>query len=253
MDVQLQAAFEEFKRSKTALQNIHEDTVKCFAEIERALGSHKLGQELAQEMVTEMNLNRGTGIEESMILVEIDGQTTKTIPTLTPLSQVLYTTEEREEVSALFSQSPALIVVGQTNSGKSSIINEILKSRIVTTSDQPCTSRIVKLTYSNENYVRLVSQEGKELERFSPEDKKIPREIIELRECDRENPERVTAIIEAGFDIPFLKSGVYVIDSPGRDENKVLDDLVREQIKNILAFIVYVIDGKNLFTNLVRK
>ncbi|KXJ21152.1 dual serine/threonine and tyrosine protein kinase [Exaiptasia diaphana] len=251
MDLQLRASFDEFRRNKNAMEQIHKDTLVCFQNIEKALGSHKLGKELAHEIVTEMTMAKQGSVDASMILVELEGTDATTLTS--SLSDILYTKEEQEEVSALFAQSPALIVVGQTNSGKSSIINEILRSRIVSTSDQPCTSRIVKLTYSKEDYVRLVDRRGKTIEEFKPNDKKIPREMIELREGDRASENRVTAKIEAGFDIPFLKSGVDIIDSPGRDENEALDELVRVQLKNILPFIVYVIDGHNLFTALDKS
>lgn len=256
MDLQLRASFDEFRRNKNAMEQIHKDTLACFQSIEKALGKHKHGKELAHELVTEMTMAKQGSIDDSMILVELDGTvTTTTTATLTTsLSEILYTKEEQEEVSALFAQSPALIVVGQTNSGKSSIINEILQSRIVSTSDQPCTSRIVKLIYSKENYVHLVrNSDNTVIEEFKADDKKIPRDMIELREGDREDTDRVNATIVAGFDIPFLESGVDIVDSPGRDENKILDDLVREQLKNILPFIVYVIDGHNLFTALVSN
>ena len=80
---------------------------------------------------------------------------------------------------------------------------------------------------------------------------KIPRKKIELSRKDREDSTKVEAIIETGLDIEFLKSGVTVIDSPGRNENEALDNLVKEQLKNPLAFVIYVVDGRNLFTKQV--
>ena len=49
----------------------------------------------------------------------------------------------------------------------------------------------------------------------------------------------------------FLQSGVSVIDSPGRNENEALDSLVKRQLKNPLVFVIYVVDGHNLFTKQV--
>lgn len=231
MDAQLQSSFDDFRRNKTALQQIHTDAVKCFERIEEALSRQKHGQQLANEIAIEINQQER---EKTNGIANFSNTTTTS-----SLSKILYTQQEQEEVSQLFAQNPALIVVGQTNSGKSSIINEILQSKIVATSDQPCTSRIVKLTYSENKYVRLVRSDGTVIETYKVEDNKIPRDLIELKEGDRENTDRVTAIVEAGFDLPFLKAGVDIIDSPGRDENKVLDELVKEQLKNILPFIVY--------------
>ena len=82
---------------------------------------------------------------------------------------------------------------------------------------------------------------------------KIPRKKIELSRKDREDSTKVEAIIETGLDIEFLQSGVTVIDSPGRNENEALDNLVKEQLKNPLAFVIYVVDGRNLFTKQVEN
>ena len=74
---------------------------------------------------------------------------------------------------------------------------------------------------------------------------RIPRKKIELNQKDREDARKVEATIETGLNIDFLKSGVSVIDSPGRNENEALDNLVKEKLENPLAFVIYVVDGHN--------
>ena len=44
--------------------------------------------------------------------------------------------------------------------------------------------------------------------------------------------------------LPFLKSGIELIDSPGRNENDALDDVVDTFFeKGTTPLIVYIIDG----------
>lgn len=81
---------------------------------------------------------------------------------------------------------------------------------------------------------------------------RIPRKKIELKQKDRQDVRKVEATVETGLNIEFLKSGVSVIDSPGRNENEALDNLVKEKLGNPLAFVIYVVDGHNLFTKQVR-
>ena len=81
---------------------------------------------------------------------------------------------------------------------------------------------------------------------------RIPRKKIELKPKDRGDPSKVGAIVETGLNIEILKCGVSIIDSPGRNENKVLDNLVIKQLENPLAFIIYMVDGHNLFTKQAR-
>ena len=82
---------------------------------------------------------------------------------------------------------------------------------------------------------------------------RIPRRQIELNQRDRENASMVEATVETGLNLEFLKSGVSVIDSPGRNENEALDNLVKHKLENPLAFVIYVVDGHNLFTKQVRN
>ena len=81
--------------------------------------------------------------------------------------------------------------------------------------------------------------------------KRIPRRKIELNQKDREDATKVEATVETGLNLDFLKSGVSVIDSPGRNENEALDNLVKDKLENPLAFVIYVVDGHNLFTKQV--
>lgn len=68
----------------------------------------------------------------------------------------LITDTERERLQSYSAKKSTLLVVGQTNSGKSSFVNELLGGSFMPTSEVPCTSRIVRLKYSQENYVQVM-------------------------------------------------------------------------------------------------
>ncbi|EDO49816.1 predicted protein, partial [Nematostella vectensis] len=246
----LEEVFKEFRRNRSSLQQIHEDTLKCFQSIEKSLADKK-HEELVQEMTTTLASQQqvdGSDINLENIQLVTGGESIAT-----NLSESLYTEAERSKVSKFLTQTPALIVTGQTNCGKSSIINEFLGARVVPTKAQPCTARIVRMTYSETPYVRLVKRDGTELERRELKSNKIPREFIELNIDDRDDEKRVNATVEAGLCVDFLKAGIDVIDSPGTSENDVLDELVRNQMKSILPFVIYVVDGHNLLSSSPAK
>ena len=67
----------------------------------------------------------------------------------------LITDAERQRLSSYSAKKSTLLVVGQTNSGKSSFVNELLGGSFMPTSEVPCTSRIVRLKYSAENYYQV--------------------------------------------------------------------------------------------------
>ena len=69
----------------------------------------------------------------------------------------LITDTERQRLLSFSEKKATLLVVGQTNSGKSSFVNELLGGSFMPTSELPCTSRIVRLKFSEENYYQVSS------------------------------------------------------------------------------------------------
>lgn len=69
----------------------------------------------------------------------------------------LMTDMEKERLQSYSAKKSTLLVVGQTNSGKSSFVNELLGGSFMPTSEVPCTSRIVRLKYSQQNYVQVIN------------------------------------------------------------------------------------------------
>ena len=246
----LKDVFDDFRKSKATLEKIHSDTVQYFTEIAR-----KLSDPRDAAIATELGYagSPSTSPDEMKVMVETAAIADIDLEFDMNLAELLYTPQEKREVTSLFSQEPELIFVGQTNCGKSSIINELLGCKALPTSDQPSTARIVRLSYAEEPFCHLVSTHGSTLEEITLKGKnKIPRRKIELNQKDRGDARKVEATVETGLNIDFLKSGVTIIDSPGRNENKALDDLVKKKLENPLAFVIYVVDGHNLFTKQVR-
>ena len=246
----LKDVFDDFRRSKATLEKIHSDTVQYFTEIARKLSNSRdaaLAEELGYAGSPPTSPNEVRVMTQTAAITDIG------LEFNTNLAELLYTPQEKKEVTSLFSQEPALIFVGQTNCGKSSIINELLGCKALPTSDQPSTARIVRVSYAEEPFCRLVDKDGRTLEEITLKGKnKIPRRRIELNQKDRGDASKVEAAVETGLNIDFLQSGVTIIDSPGWNENEALDNLVKEKLENPLAFVIYVVDGHNLFTKQVR-
>ena len=250
----LKQVFQDFKRSKERLRSIHEETIECFKEIARKLSANANDAPIAAEL-TQTTLRSPSSSTADLPLEDIE-LSLDDVQITVNLAEELYTPKEREQVCSLFSQDPALIFVGQTNCGKSSIINELLggnQKLKLPTSDEPSTARIVRVRYGEKPGLKIQTKDGKILKECDlTGKKKIPRKEIELRQKQRQSAEFVqsTAIVELNNE--FLKSGIDIIDSPGWNENEALDNLVKEQLENSLPLIIYVIDGHNLFTIQVR-
>ncbi|PAA86328.1 hypothetical protein BOX15_Mlig016260g1, partial [Macrostomum lignano] len=152
-------------------------------------------------------------------------------------------------------ERPCIVVVGQSNSGKSTFINELLGRKFVDQSSTPCTARVTRITYADRVTVRLLDKHGKQLgQTVQPEDGKIDENLIWLKDDSREDANLLSASVELGVPSEFLrKCGLDIVDSPGLNENDALDTLTMRAIDSFLPIILYVIDGRYGITLAAEK
>lgn len=171
----LKDVFEDFKKSKATLQKIHHDTMEYFNQLVEKLSGprdEELKVELTQATSPPNSPGAGSGDAEATALINDTHYCSPPTVALgdiqcdfdNALAELLYTTKERKEVESFFTEEPALIFVGQTNCGKSSIINELLGCKSLPTSEQPSTARIVRVHYAKEPFCRLTTKDGAILE-----------------------------------------------------------------------------------------
>jgi ribosome biogenesis GTPase A len=154
--------------------------------------------------------------------------------------------KEKEQIERILKNKAAIIVTGRTNSGKSSILNTIFRTQILPVSEHPCTARIVRLKYSTRQYQRLLSRHGTEVEIADVHTIKDIRtsEFIKMGDDARMNKELAAMVVEVGLDHELLQSGIEVLDSPGKSENPILDEVVNDLlVSGQIPLVVYVIDG----------
>ncbi|XP_013414054.1 dual serine/threonine and tyrosine protein kinase [Lingula anatina] len=157
--------------------------------------------------------------------------------------------DTQERVQRVITTQPAIIVIGQSNCGKSSLINEILRGSILPTAEVPCTSKIVRLKHSREPYFQELDKDGNCIEGKPKETLtkklKVPRSVVAVPGAERNDKSKVEGVVEVGFDHPLLEKGISIVDAPGFSENATLDSLVTQCVEGILGVIIYVIDGQH--------
>ncbi|XP_077983941.1 dual serine/threonine and tyrosine protein kinase-like [Glandiceps talaboti] len=163
----------------------------------------------------------------------------------------LITEDEENEICKTFEQKISICVFGERNCGKSSLLNEMLGITAVPVSDTPCTCRVIRIKYSKNPYLCLRDENGTEIpgsrKQLEGAVKKEVKQVAALNNDDeRMNKSIVSVTVEIGLDHPSLEHGVELIDSPGRNENKTLDEIVDKLVQESKkAILIYVIDGKN--------
>lgn len=78
-------------------------------------------------------------------------------------SNIFMSDAEKKEIRDVVSGVPTLYFVGQVNSGKSSVINELLGKTICPAAQTPSLGRPIKLQYNSINFVRLLNKSNKEV------------------------------------------------------------------------------------------
>ncbi|XP_074648888.1 dual serine/threonine and tyrosine protein kinase-like [Tubulanus polymorphus] len=167
------------------------------------------------------------------------------------LSNYLLLEGEEKKVEQL-KHNPSLIFVGQTKAGKSSLINELLGKSLVTSDQRPCTARLVRLTYGDVAFPKITILNPDSSVHTPAEQIKtshVPTEFVNLPFEERDNETTVQTSVQVEVKHQLLEAGVDIIDSPGRNENKTLDNLVTQQMDSILPLVMYVIDGRNCLTS----
>ena len=201
------------------------------AKLEKAVEEFKVYSERASSLFNET----------TQCLEEMKAQDKLSEDAITALSSSL----NMEEIKQALNRRPSVVFIGNRNCGKSAILNELLGGSFLPVHENPCTSRIVRISNSmSENTVRVVDKAGEEVQPLATFTRRVPKEYVVVCDEGREQSEQLKCTVEITLNHPFLKSGIELIDSPGKNENDALDDVVETFFeKGTTPLVVYVIDG----------
>ena len=157
----------------------------------------------------------------------------------------IYTSTTAEEIKRALNKRPTVVFIGNRNCGKSAVLNEILGGSYLPVHETPCTSRIVKISYTpGKNTVRVVDKSGQVAKSSITIGKSVPQDYVVVCDEGREKSDQLKCSVEIALNHPFLESGIELIDSPGRNENDALDEVIDDFFeKDTTPFVVYIIDG----------
>ena len=196
------------------------------------------------DRTTSLFKRTSTCFQEIVKSIEIDSEA-KDTETVIPFTQL-------DDVERELQKSPSVFFIGERNCGKSSIVNELLRQSSLPVHENPCTARIVRIKYSEKPYASLVGSDGNEVKREALSGKRLPKELIVVSDEDRHDENALNAIVEVGLNHKLLRSGIELIDSPGKSESDVLDKVLDDFLqRGTVPLFVYVIDGNNNLTKAV--
>jgi len=102
-----------------------------------------------------------------------------------------------------------LVVLGEFKRGKSTLVNSLLKTRLLPMAVVPLTSIVTVIRYGAEEKIEVELDSGKNIS--------IARERLEEYVTERGNPKNVKGVnrVEIAFPSEKLQGGVHLIDTPG--------------------------------------
>ncbi|XP_062604953.1 uncharacterized protein LOC134266745, partial [Saccostrea cucullata] len=133
----------------------------------------------------------------------------------------------------------AIVVAGETSSGKSSVINLIIGKEILPIDIMATTTRVCRIKYSDRMRVSTLNKMGEELSNSEFDDEE---KLIEMMEELATTDDHQIEYIDVWFPLPILKGNIIIVDTPGKgdaEQNDVAKKMM-EYIPNALAFIFVV-------------
>lgn len=136
-------------------------------------------QEKFRELTQRMEFFKECYVKSKCLIAQIEGVFQNDLNRTTPVSEFM-TRDEKDQLDEFVTKKATVLVIGQTNSGKSSLINELLGHSYLPTAEVPCTSRIVRIRYREKNVLNVTDWKGNVMVKATDFKKNIPRTEIAL-------------------------------------------------------------------------
>lgn len=120
-----------------------------------------------------------------------------------------------------------LAVTGVINAGKSSTLNALMKKQLLGASNIPETANLSIITYSKDEFAKVVFWSEDELIKMGLEPKKLISKKVDIGELKNYTTaaneiSRYVKEVILGIDLDILKDGINIVDTPGLDDAVVL-------------------------------
>ncbi len=164
-----------------------------------------------------------TQIKNLISIAEFCGDTS----TKVVLEKWLHSQENGEKI---------LPFIGRFSAGKSTLINSLIKDKILPTARVETTAALTRISYSSAPNVTVVFTDGTQKNITIPE-------ISALTHSNMGESETEIASINIGLPLDILKTGLTIVDSPGMDTILNNHVALAQYLMSEAVIVVYVMSG----------
>ena len=165
--------------------------------------------------------------------------------------------DEKMTIENCLTFKPTIAFIGQVNSGKSSLANELLGGGTwLPVASEPCTSRMVRLQYSKKPYKQQIPFEGEPTSKKRMKEQRPTEEDIRLSDKEKKDPNVFRFEMLFGIPNPVLHPNLEIVDLPGWSENSALNETISEAVMRLThpaLLPVYVLNGNRTVTSEVSN
>ncbi|HDX6294207.1 TPA: dynamin family protein, partial [Campylobacter fetus subsp. venerealis] len=146
-----------------------------------------------------------------------------------------------------------LAVTGVINAGKSSTLNALMKKQLLGASNIPETANLSIITYSKDEFAKVVFWSEDELIKMGLEPKKLISKKVDIGELKNYTTaaneiSRYVKEVILGIDLDILKDGINIVDTPGLDDAVVLREELTKAYMQESDFTLHLMNASQSAT-----
>lgn len=146
-----------------------------------------------------------------------------------------------------------IAVTGVVNAGKSSTLNAIIGKKVLGVSNIPETANLSIITYSENEFARVIFWDKNELSKMGLEIKELkdikitPNELKNYTTANNSISPYVKEVI-LGINLNILKDGINIVDTPGLDDAVVLREELTKRYMQESDFTLHLMNASQSAT-----
>ncbi|XP_056003288.1 uncharacterized protein LOC125661203 [Ostrea edulis] len=173
-------------------------------------------------------------LEKIISLKEYDSALKQELELVCPKYRTVLSTRAKD----LKRTDSSIVVAGETNAGKTTLLNKIMGRPILTSDHLSNTGRVCRVRNSQKKGIRLYTKDNQMIQEiFIDKATELKKTLRKYCEKNEEMSQETFHYVDLLFPVDVLKGDVVIVDTPGMNEEEKVKSMLEEYLPNALSFI----------------